>query len=54
MEHVRLGVDYETMGEEKENVVQIGHPEERVNSVKEGSKREKLTFGSHVGLSIIC
>ena len=32
-EHVGLGVDNERMREEKENVMQIGHPKEGFNSV---------------------
>ena len=41
MEHVWVGVvDQERMGGEKENVVQIGHPKERVNSLKDGVEHQ--------------
>ena len=46
MEHGRLGVDQDVMGEEMENAVQIGHPKEGVNSVKEGIyARHKVAKG---------
>ena len=44
-EHGRLGVDQDVMGEEMENAVQIGHPKEGVNSVKEGNARHKVAKG---------
>ena len=38
-DHVWFGVvDDERMGEEQENVVQIGHPKDALNSLKDGNE----------------
>jgi hypothetical protein len=40
------GVDWERMGEEKENVVRIEHPKEKVRFVKDGDDEDQATGGS--------